>query len=93
MKIDTMIKMYGSRRLATICGVTHPTVLRWVKTGLPYSEYTGTTDYAGALAKFLNRPEVTRNIILEANKNENRARPGRKKVPLSPQEAMEHGGQ
>lgn len=63
------IDAVGQTALAKACGVRQPTVHGWKKKGLPRTEWTGETDYSGAIerlsdgaytkARLLNGERVT----------------------------------
>ena len=56
----------GQVKAGEACGVTPAIIGRWIKQQhLPRTDYTGETDYAGALARVSTDPSYNRQWILD----------------------------
>lgn len=58
-----VVEILGLQPTATICEVSYVAVSKWLKQGLPRSEWTGETDYCKRLQK-ATRGEVRRADML-----------------------------
>lgn len=56
--LTSIIDQSGLSKAAECCGVRYQAVRKWQRRGLPRTEFTGETDYAGVLAR-LYCPKVS----------------------------------
>lgn len=45
------VDIVGLQKAAKLCGVTYPAVSKWLKSGLPRTEWSGESSYAQKLAE------------------------------------------
>lgn len=62
--LDIAIERIGLQPLSRGLGVTYQAVRKWQRKGLPRTEWTGETDYAGQIER-LSNGAVTRGELLE----------------------------
>lgn len=57
----------GQVRVAKACGVSQPAVSGWINRGLPRTDWTGETNYAGAIERLTNGV-ITKDWLLTGGK-------------------------
>ena len=67
-------KSGGPKIVASECGVSYQAVLKWMKNGLPRTEWTGETDYSSVIER-LSKSEFSRRRLLDARKPKRNGKP------------------
>lgn len=69
---DAIIAAGGPAKVAAACGLkSYQAVRKWEANGLPRTEWTGETSYAGIIAKLCknnDRPQFNKTLLLKLSK-------------------------